>query len=150
MSRNALNKYKQASVNTKSRGRILLMLYDGAIRFLEQAKLAMDRGQPSVKGEKISRAHAIISELNVSLDHSVATELCGNLEALYMFMLDQLSEANKNNNVDNINVVIELLDGLRDSWRQVVLGPEATTRLQGGAMAPVVNPISSETVATKG
>jgi len=149
MSRNALNKYKQASVNTKSRGRILLMLYDGAIRFLEQAKLAMKQGKPNIKGEKISRAHAIISELNVSLDHGVASELCANLEALYMFMLDQLSQANKANDTAPVDVVIELLDGLRASWRQVVLGPAVAERLQTGVSIVDVTS-SSETVVAKG
>ena len=120
MNRKALLQYKKTSVSTTSRERILLMLYDGAIRFLEQAKLAIDNGQTQVKGEKISRAHAIISELNATLNHEIAPELCKNLQSLYIFIFDQLNLANLNNDKGAIDVSIEILDDLRGAWREAV------------------------------
>ncbi len=133
MQRKALMQYKKSRVNTRSRGRILLMLYDGAIRFLEQAKVAMDQNRPDLRGERISKTHAIVSELIVTLDHDVAPELCENLEKLYIFMLDQLLAANRHNDKERLDTVIELLIGLRDSWRVAVKEAE-------GKKSPSSNP----------
>lgn len=134
MPRNALIQYKKTSINTRSRGRVLLMLYDGAIRFLEQAKVAIDQKRPDLRGERISRAHAIISELNLTLDHEVAPELCANLERLYLYMLNQITEANRTNDTEKIELVIELLDDLRGAWREAVQSSE------GGAAAGTPQP----------
>ncbi|MEL6180812.1 MAG: flagellar export chaperone FliS [Myxococcota bacterium] len=120
MNRKALLQYKKTRVSTTSRERILLMLYDGAIRFVEQARRAIEEGQAHIKGEKISRAHAIISELNSTLNHEAAPELCDNLQALYIFMLEKLTQANRNNDVEALAVVTDLLNTLRDGWQEVV------------------------------
>ena len=130
MNRKALLQYKKTSVGTISRERILLMLYDGAIRFLEQAKRAVEQGQAQTKGEKISRAHAIISELNATLNHDVAPELCNNLQSLYFFIFEQLNFANLNNDIPALNTSIELLDQLRGAWREAVKQNTATPAQQ--------------------
>lgn len=124
MQRKAVAQYKKSSVSTASRGRTLLMLYDGCIRFLEQAITAIESGDVATRGNRINRAHAIISELKCTLNHDVAPELCDNLEALYAFMLDQLTTANCNNDADPLDVVVELMEGLRESWRQAVAQTE--------------------------
>ena len=126
MNRKALLQYKKTSVATTSRERILLMLYDGAIRFMEQAKIAIDGGQVQLKGEKISRAHAIVSELNATLNHDVAPELCTNLQSLYIFIFDQHNLANLNNDKGALDVAIEILDDLRGAWREAVKIQSAT------------------------
>ncbi|MEO1272323.1 MAG: flagellar export chaperone FliS, partial [Myxococcota bacterium] len=89
-------------------------------RFVEQARRAIEEGQAHIKGEKISRAHAIISELNSTLNHEAAPELCDNLQALYIFMLEKLTQANRNNDVEALAVVTDLLNTLRDGWQEVV------------------------------
>ena len=124
MQRKAVAQYKKSSVSTASRGRTLLMLYDGCIRFLEQAITAIESGDVATRGNRINRAHAIISELKCTLNHDVAPELCDNLEALYAFMLDQLTRANLNNDVEPVDVVLELMDGLRATWRDAVAQTE--------------------------
>jgi flagellar secretion chaperone FliS len=124
MQRKAVAQYKKSSVSTSSRGRTLLMLYDGCIRFLDQAIVAIEKGDGATRGNRINRAHAIISELRSTLNHDVAPELCENLEGLYSFMLAQLTDANRLNDVDRLDVVIELMDGLRQSWRQAVAETE--------------------------
>lgn len=132
--RKALTQYKKTAANTGSRGRILLMLYDGAIRFLEQSKVAMEQNRPDLKGARLTRAHAIISELNVTLDHEVAPELCQNLAALYRFMLDEITEANRHNDPQKITDVIELLTGLREAWDVAVSQTEG-----GGASSEALS-----------
>ncbi len=120
MPRNALIQYKKTSINTRSRGKVLLMLYDGAIRFLEQARVAIEQNRPDLRGERISKAHAVVSELNLTLDHDVAPDLCANLERLYLYMLNQITEANRTNDASKLELVIELLGDLRGAWQQAV------------------------------
>lgn len=122
--RKAVIQYKKASTQTTSRGKLLLMLYDGAIRFLEQACVAIDDKRPDLRGSRISKAHAIISELNATLNHKVAPELCERLAALYRFMLDELVQANRHNDPKKIKTVIELLADLREGWRGAVLADD--------------------------
>jgi flagellar protein FliS len=146
MPRNALIQYKKTSINTRSRGRILLMLYDGAIRFLEQARVAIDQKRPDLRGERISRAHAIISELNLTLDHEVAPELCANLERLYLYMLNQITDANRTSDPQKLDLVIELLKDLRGAWQEAVQQAENGAAPEPGAP----NPDPRSTLQVKG
>jgi flagellar protein FliS len=120
MQKNAVQQYKKSSVSTTSRGRTLLMLYDGCIRFLAQGRKAIESGDVAVRGNRVNRAHAIISELKSTLNHDVAPELCQNLDALYAFMLRELTEANRHNDPAKIDVVVDLMRTLREGWRDAV------------------------------
>jgi flagellar protein FliS len=146
MPRNALIQYKKTSINTRSRGRILLMLYDGAIRFLEQARVAIDQKRPDLRGERISRAHAIISELNLTLDHEVAPELCANLERLYLYMLNQITDANRTSDAQKLDLVIDLLKDLRGAWQEAVQQADNGAAPEPGAP----NPDPRSTLQVKG
>ncbi len=132
--RKALVQYRKTANAANSRGQILLKLYDGAIRFLEQAKVAMAQNRPDLKGTRISKAHAIISELNATLNHDISPELCANLSSLYRFMLDQLTEANRLNSPEPLDVTIELLDSLRGAWREAVKTAEGSGAPVGQSM----------------
>ena len=120
MQKNAVHQYKKSSVSTTSRGRTLLMLYDGCIRFLEQARTAIEKGDVAQRGNRLNRAHAIISELKSTLNHDVAPELCENLDALYAFMLRELTDANRRSDLRKLDVVTELMKTLREGWRDAV------------------------------
>ena len=97
---NPYRQYQKTAVTTASREKILLMLYEGAIRFVKQAKVAMDQKKIAEKGKFISKATAILSELMATLDFKVGGELAVDLENLYVFMIDKLIEGNISNNVD--------------------------------------------------
>lgn len=102
------------------KGAVLLMLYNAAIELLEEAKSSIERGDVLERGEHLSQAHTIISELLASLDMEVGGELARNLEALYIFMLDQIFTANLNNDVKPLNVVISLLRTLYRGWEEAI------------------------------
>ncbi len=140
--RNALTQYKKTATSTNSRGQILLMLYDGAIRALEQARVAIEQRRPDLKGARLSRAHAVISELDVTLDHEAAPEMCQNLSALYRFMLDQITDANRRNQAEPLAVVIEILTDLRQSWALAVEQVEGHAPTSEGHPAPSEEPSS--------
>ncbi len=112
----ALARYGAVKVTTASPGNILVMLYEGLIRFLRDAHAAMVAGERSRCGERISRAQAIINHLLGSLDPQHAPELCQQLQALYLFCIGHLLKANLEQSPDKINDVIRVLLPLRDAW----------------------------------
>src|SRR5688500_14222494 len=87
-------KYKQTSVQSASKEKILLMLYEGAIRFIKQALIAIDKKDIAERGMNIGRAFDVIMELNNTLNHEVGGEIAKNLEQLYMFITEQLTKSN--------------------------------------------------------
>ena len=91
---NAANKYKTQSVQSATPEKILLMLYEGAIRFMKLAVICVDKKDIAGRGVNIGRAFDIINELNNTLNHSVGGDISKNLEQLYMFVTDQLTKAN--------------------------------------------------------
>ena len=115
--------YQKTSVTTASREKILLMLYEGAIRFVRQAIHAMEEKKIPEKGRYISRATAIVSELMATLDFKVGGALASDLENLYIFMIDKLIEGNIHNKIENLKCVENLLGTLYVAWKDVVENP---------------------------
>lgn len=114
------NQYQNNQVTTASPEQLLIMMYDGAIRFVRQAAEAMAAGERVRKLESISKAIGIVSELANTLDHEVGGEIAENLDALYHFMIRELTQANLKNDADKLRVVEELLSGLRETWVQAI------------------------------
>lgn len=122
--RKAINAYgKQdlkAQVEAASPHRLILMLFDGAIKSCHLAKVHMANGAIPDKGMAISKAIAIIQEgLRLSLDKEAGGDLAENLDALYEYMGQRLLQANLRNDQAILDEVLELLSGLRDSWSQI-------------------------------
>jgi len=120
MYRANVGRYKENQVMLSSPGEILLALYDGAIRFARQARVAIEDNNPAIKGEKIGSVMAILAELTATLDHSQAPQLCGQLEQLYDYLTDRLQEASIHLDVDPLDEVIMHLGKLRDTWAEAV------------------------------
>lgn len=115
-----MNQYQQTQVNTASPEQLLVMLYDGAIRFTRQAHEAMLAGERVKKLESISRAMAIITEFANTLDHEIGGEIAANLDALYNYMIRELTNANLKNDPEPLTVVENLLVDLRETWVQAI------------------------------
>jgi flagellar secretion chaperone FliS len=120
LNRSAINRYKAVKVKTASPGQVLVMLYDGLLRFLAEGRDAMKAGNPGRAGEKIDRAFAIVSELLSTLRPEVAPELCEQLQGVYMFCMDQISQANIKQEPKLLDDCIQVLEPIRDGYRQVV------------------------------
>ena len=129
--------YKKVHVETANPGRVLLQLYDAAIRFVEKAQIQIREGAAGPKGESLRKAHAIIAEFINALDHKMSPALCSNLEQIYGFMLEQIADANVNMNAEALDPVLTHLRSMRDTWRiavekaQAENGPSAG---MGGAL----------------
>jgi flagellar secretion chaperone FliS len=110
--------YTESSVMTATPEQLVVMLYDGAIRFLSQSAAAMRADNRDIALNRLRRGEAIIDELNVSLDMSQG-EVAAQLRAIYMFCKRHLLEAHMQRDADGIDTVVRFLTDLRSSWQQI-------------------------------
>jgi len=111
--------YQDSAVTTQSKGRLIVLLYDGAIKFLKLALKELQANNYQAKGQYINKAQDIINELNAVLDMSAGGEIAANLRKLYCFMNNRLSEANIKRDPKMIQEVIELMEELNQSWKAI-------------------------------
>ena len=113
----ALNRYRSVQVTTCTPSELLVLLFDGLIRFLGEAEQFMKADDRGRAGEKISRSHAILEMLLNGLDKSHAPELCANLEGVYTFCMHRIVKANVARDPAMIAEVIRVLVPLQEAWR---------------------------------
>ena len=110
--------YQQQAILTATPGTLVVMLYDGALRFLFQGAAAMREGADAQADEKIQRAEAIVNELLATLDMSHG-EIPQQLQAIYVFCNRLMLESFRDRDADKLDTVRELLTELRDAWAQI-------------------------------
>ena len=111
---------------TQTPGRLVVMLYEGAVKFLRQAIAELEAGKFIEKGKSIIRAVDIIQELNVTLNMDAGGEIAENLRRLYGFMTERLFQANIKKDPEMIREVIRLLEELNEGWKAVASGKAAS------------------------
>ena len=114
------NKYKKTAVESASREKLLLMLYEGAIKFTKKAIIAAEENDIPTRCENITKAYDIVLELMNTLDFKVGGEVAENLEQLYMFITDELTRANITGKPDHLKNVLKILETLYDGWKEAV------------------------------
>jgi flagellar secretion chaperone FliS len=112
------NAYRQGAVLAATPGELVVMLYDGARRFLRQANVAMREGQVERAHNTLRRAELIIAHLDGILDFQQG-EVADRLHAIYQFCLAHLNAARNNQDPGKLEEVSELLGELREAWAQV-------------------------------
>src|SRR6266404_865638 len=121
---NPWQSYRQVATQTASPGQLVLMLYDGAIRFLDQARAGFDKDDPLEFNQTIHnnilKAQPIINASNVSLDTAKGGELPTKLRLLYNYMDRRLHDSNVKKEPEGILDVIRRVTVLRDSWQQML------------------------------
>ena len=117
--------YKAQSVQTASPGKLVLMLFDGYLRFTTTAKKSFDEEDLTKKNEGINnnliRAQNIVTELQSSLDMSVPGELPGTLYRLYDYVLHQLQQANLQKKAEPIDEADKVISELREAWSEMLI-----------------------------
>ncbi|OHB78002.1 MAG: flagellar export chaperone FliS [Planctomycetes bacterium RBG_16_55_9] len=111
--------YQDSAVTTQSKSRLIVLLYDGAIKFMKLAIKELEANNYEAKGRYINRALDIINELNAILDMNTGGEMALNLRRLYCFMTTHLSEANIKRDPQMIRDVIKLMEELNQSWKAI-------------------------------
>ena len=127
---NASNAYLQTQVTTTSQGDILIMLYDGAIKFMNRAKERLAARDMAGKGNALSRVLDIINELDSTLNVEKGGELAKNLHNLYVFCNSRLLMANLRADAAIVDEVLTIITGLRSAYAQIVSLPEAQAAAQ--------------------
>jgi flagellar protein FliS len=115
---NPYQAYKQNSMSTASPGELTLMLYNGCIKFLKQAKQAIAEKKIEEKHNNIIKSQNIIRELMVSLNMDV--EVSHNMMQMYDYILNRLVEANTKNDVAILEEVEDYVIQFRDTWKEVI------------------------------
>ena len=116
---NYQNAYKKASVNTLDQTKLIIMLYDGAIKNASFAVEHMKSGQIEMVHDCLIKTKNIVTELMATLNMDRGGDIAKNLQSLYSYMFSQLIEANMNKKTEPVVIVIDLLKELRAAWTQI-------------------------------
>jgi len=116
---NYQNAYKKASDNTLDQNKLIIMLYDGAIKNASFAVEYMKSGEIEKVHNCLIKAKNIVTELMATLNMEQGGDIAKNLQSLYSYMFSQLIEANMEKKTEPILVVIDLLKELRAAWVQI-------------------------------
>ena len=135
---NAYSAYQKNNVTTASQGRLVVLLYEGAVKNLSGAVNLFEEdgsikaGNIEKFGKFLQKAQAIITELQVSLDMEKGGDIAKNLMSLYIFFNEQLLNASIKRDKNEINSVLKMMNDLLESWRTVANStanaPAATVR----------------------
>ena len=118
---NAVATYQENAVTTQHQGRLIVMLYDGAVTFLRQAQESIRANDIPARNRYINKARDIVFELNTSLNMEQGGRIAQNLRSLYNFIWRYLGDANLKNDTAMIDKVIGMLDDLSGAWRKISL-----------------------------
>jgi flagellar protein FliS len=122
--------YQQNSVTTASPGEVTLMLYNGCLKFIKQAKSAIENKEIEDKNTNIQKAQKIITELMVTLNMDL--EISKNMIVMYDYINHRLTEANVKNDGSILTEVEGHVVEFRDTWKQVIQITRQQQHRQGG------------------
>lgn len=122
---NPWQSYQRVATQTASQPHLVLMMYDGIIKFLERSLVGFeDEMELNLRNQTISnniiRANAIIAELNIRLDMARGGDVALNFRQLYSYYNRRLLEANRQKSREPIDEVLRLVRVLRDSWSEMM------------------------------
>ncbi len=125
-----VRKYQESNVSTMSPERMIVMLYEGIVRHLEDARAAIAAGDIAARARGLDKARDIISELNHSLDLEVGGDIARNLSALYGFLGHELLEARISGRVEHVDNALRVIQPVLESWRAVKPGAADRARAE--------------------
>ncbi len=122
---NAYAAYQKNNVNTASQGRLVVLLYEGAVKHLNSAIALFDAdnklkpGNIEQFGIHLQKAQAIITELQVSLDMEKGGDIARNLMSLYLYFNEEIMDATIKQSKEKLQTILKMVDDLADSWRTI-------------------------------
>jgi len=129
--RGQIDAYRQVEVQSRSPLELVVMLYDGALASLSEARTAAGKGDVRTRGAAVSKALAIICSLQETLNLSAGGKVASDLDRLYNYASQRLIDVTLKQDTAALTEVHTLLAGLRDAWHQI-----ATQQLQTTAVHP--------------
>jgi len=128
--------YQKAAVNTVDQRKLILMLYDGAIKFLTHAMEHMHKREIYEAHTNLIKSKSIIAELLASLNLESGGDIARNLQRLYAYMFNELIDANLNRDPERVQRVVHLLKELRAAWQNLKPGTAAQAAIPAVPAAP--------------
>lgn len=128
----SLGRYKSVQVQTASPETLVVMLYDGIIRFIGSAQQGILAKKYDQADRALARAQDIITELTITLNHEAGGEIARNLAGLYEYCMRRLIDGNVSKSVEPLDEVLSIVRPLRDAWAQIA----KEQRAHAGAGAP--------------
>jgi len=113
-----VNNYNQLNLNVENPAKLILMLYEGALKFAHYAKKYIQKGDIEKKALYINKTCNIFIELINSLDFEKGGQIAYYLNGLYAYQIELLSKANVENNTEHIDKVINVLKELIEAWKE--------------------------------
>ncbi len=130
-----MNAYTRVDVETASQGKIIVMLFNGAIKRAEEAKRQLERGDRQSVHNNLIRAQEIIAELRGALNMK-AGEIAVNLDRIYEYFQHLLITANVKKDPSHIDMAVEMMGEMRDTWQELF---DRLAREDQSRRAPVIN-----------
>lgn len=127
-----VKQYQKSSIETASREQILIMLYEGAIQFLNKAKVAINNKDIENANLDLIGAQDILQEFINSMDREVAPQLAENLISLYEYFIRRLIHANLKQKIEPIDEVLEYLKNLKATWEKAIILAQKEEIEKGG------------------
>lgn len=115
-----IDSYQKTSIQTASKEELILMLYNGAMRYTSQAIDFLEQKNLPDASKNICRAQAIIVELLNSLNFEVGGDIAKNLEYLYSVMVDNLTVSNFEHSSEPLKLNLKILEKLKTAWEGVL------------------------------
>jgi flagellar protein FliS len=152
MNPQASNQYLKMKVMTATPEQLQLLLYDGAIRFCEQARLALEKKEYSESFDRLTRAQRILAELLSSLRFDVLPDLCRKMSSLYNFVYRKLIEANTEHSIASLDEAVRILKYQRETWALLLdqLGKERAGQAAKGIDMPAPDSRMESIISTQG
>ncbi len=142
--------YQKAAVSTVDQRKLIVLLYDGAIKFLSIAVNKLEAGDSYEAHTNLVRGKTIVAELLASLNMEKGGEIASNLQRLYAYMFNELIDANLQNDPLRVTHVIELLKQLRDAWKDLEAPKPASGVRQPSAQVPGNGPATQGKINLRG
>lgn len=139
MTQQGLNAYRRTEVQSRTPLELVVMLYDGALRFVVSAREAMARRDIRARRDATSRLLAIISQLQSTLDMQQGGEVASSLDSLYDYMTERITAAAVSHDPAPLDEVRRLLETLREAWQTVAQAPPVDAMVAAG-LAPGAAP----------
>ena len=127
MAPQGIQTYQRTSITTADRRRIVVMLYEGAVKNLHIAIDAIEAGDNETRTRRIRKTLDIIQFLSASLDFQKGGDIARNLSSLYDYARDTITTANITGDVKKLRETIDLFNVLLEGWKQIADSPEAAT-----------------------
>lgn len=114
-----INAYRQTEVQSRSPLELVVMLYDGALRFMNEAKAAFAEGDIPRRAEAMSRTMAIVDQLQNTLDMSAGGDIARSLDQLYNYVRERLLQASLQQSAIPVDEAIAVITNLREGWAEI-------------------------------